>query len=345
MYVEDNMAIVAHKDVGNTRESFFKAISDVMELANWKKYIGYSVFLKLNCVSDRVIPGQCTSPWVFEAVVRKLKTKKGIKIYAGDSYTVTNKQVERCFRAWGYENIAKKYGVKLVNLSKQPMVKKNIGGEIFKELDIPKLLLDVDSIVTLPVLKTHYITKMTFSLKNQWGCITTVRQKYHTVASHCIAELNKFLKVSFAIGDASVCSEGHGPRVGKPKIMNSVLASNDLVALDSVGAKMIGMDNVEQIENAYNLGIGDINYQIKGDKIKTNKFEPAILKTHIISLVEMNLRKVPILNKIIFDTPLFKIPAYLTAIMNDLWYYKKGRFLSGPVLKNKMYNEEFKDLV
>ena len=62
-----------------TKESFFKAVSDVMELAEWKKYIGNSVFLKLNCVSDRVIPGQCTSPWVFEAVVKKLRSKKGIK--------------------------------------------------------------------------------------------------------------------------------------------------------------------------------------------------------------------------------------------------------------------------
>jgi len=345
MYAKENMAIVAHKDVGNTKESFFKAVNDVMELANWKENIGDIVFLKLNCVSDRVIPGQCTSPWVFEAVIKKLKTKKGIKIYAGDSYTVTNKQIEKCFKAWGYEDIAKKYDVVLVNLSKQLMVKKNIGGEIFKELEIPKLLLDVDSIVSLPVLKTHYITKMTFSLKNQWGCITGVRQKYHTVASQCIAELNKFLKVSFAIGDASICSEGHGPRVGKPKIMNSVLASNDLVALDSVGAKMIGMNEVEQIKYSCNLGVGDVDYQIKGDKIKIEKFEPAILKTHIISLVEMNLRKVPVLNKIIFDTPLFKIPAYLTAKMNDLWYHRKGRFLPGPILKNKMYNEEFKNLI
>ncbi len=339
------MSIVAHKDVGETKESFFKAVSDVMELAEWKKYIGNSVFLKLNCVSDRVIPGQCTSPWVFEAVVKKLRSKKDIKIYAGDSYTVTNKQIERCFEAWGYNKIAKRYDVEIVNLSKQPMVRKNIGGEIFKELDIPKLLLDVDSIVTLPVLKTHYITKMTFSLKNQWGCLTTIRHRYHNVASQCIAELNKFLKVSFAVGDASVCSEGHGPRVGKPKIMNSVLASNDLVALDTVGAKMIGIDSVEQIEYAHKLGIGNKNYQLKGDEIKISKFEPAILKTHIISLIEMNLRKIPLINKIIFDTPLFKIPAYLTALMNDLWYYKKGRFLPRPILKNKMYKEEFGDLV
>ena len=76
------MSIVAHKDVGETKESFFKAVSDVMELAEWKKYIGNSVFLKLNCVSDRVIPGQCTSPWVFEAVVKKLRSKKDIKIYS-----------------------------------------------------------------------------------------------------------------------------------------------------------------------------------------------------------------------------------------------------------------------
>ena len=127
--------------------------------------------------------------------------------------------------------------------------------------------------------------------------------------------------------------------------MNSVLASNDLVALDSAGAKMIGIDKLEQIEYAHKLGIGNKNYQLKGDEIKISKFEPAILKTHTISLIEMNIRKIPLISKLIFDTPLFKIPAYLTALMNDLWYYQKGRFLPGLILKNKMYKEEFEELI
>lgn len=39
------------------------------------------------------------------------------------------------------------------------------------EIELPRLLLEADVVVTLPVLKTHALTYFTGALKNQWGCL------------------------------------------------------------------------------------------------------------------------------------------------------------------------------
>jgi len=338
-----------------TKQELYKSVAKAMRLCNWKRHIkGKKIFLKINSLSDQVVPGQCTSPWFVEAVIQEIN--KGLKchIFVGDADVCTAKQSEKSALLWGIKEICASYkNVTYVPLSKQRTgrinAKQKIKDSSFDFIDIPRVILEADSIVTLPVLKTHNVTGMTFSMKNQWGCLPRMRHQFHLVAHKCIPEINKLLGVDFAIGDATVCLEENGPRVGRPKVMDSVFASADLVAIDSAGCHLMKMNpnKVGQIKYAAKHGLGKIDYKLIGDKMKPKKFKPSLVKNHPIVKIELFLRKIPVINYLIFKTFLFNIPAWIAAKYNSLWWYNlKGKsFARYLIKKDKLYREEFEHLI
>ncbi len=340
---------VSHKKItGNAKEYILDAVKQVMQLANWKKYIkGKKVFIKTNLLLKKVVPGLCTSPWVIEGIIKVLK-KENKEIYIGDCNVATTKQVEEAAKNWGIIDLCKKYNIQFINLSKQQTKKIPLKGKIFKHLEVPKILTEVDSIISVPVLKTHVIPGMTCALKNQWGCIPTFRQQLHPIVHEAIPEINKGLKVNFCVVDATICLEGNGPVNGMPKIVNSVFASNDLVAIDAMCADFIGLNhkNISYIMNSEKLKVGSTKYTVIGDKLKKIKFLPPKIGGSPIVNIEMKLRKIPILNYLLFKTPLFKIPAFIASRYNTIyWYKKEGKKFTKEILKNKLYKQEFEQLI
>lgn len=343
------MSTVANKKIkGESKESVIKSVEQVMLLANWKKYVkGKKVFIKTNLLLKKVVPGLCTSPWVIEGIIKVLK-KHNKEIYIGDCNVATTKQVEEAAKNWGILDLCKKYNIQFINLSKQPTKKIQVNCKVFKYLEIPEILTKVDSIITAPVLKTHMIPGMTCALKNQWGCIPAFRQQLHQVVHDAIPEINKGLKVNFAVVDATICLEGNGPVNGNPKIINSIFASNDLVAVDAMAADFIGLGhkNIKYVLNSEKLGVGTTKYKIIGDKLKQEKFLLPKMEESPIVNIEMKLRKIPIINYIIFKTPLFKIPAFFASKYNTVyWYHSKGKKHIKEILEHELYKKEFLPLL
>ncbi len=339
------MSLVIHKKIyGNSKESVLKTVKCAMELANWKKYVkGKTVFIKTNLLIKTVVPGQCTSPWVIEGIIKVLK-ENNKTIYIGDANVATAKQVEAAAKNWGIMDLCKEYNIKFINLSKQETKKVRLNGKIFKYVDIPKILTEVDSIITAPVLKTHFIHGMTCALKNQWGCLPRSRQQLHMVIKEAIPEINKALKINFAVADATICLEGNGPVNGIPKIINSIFASNDLVALDAMAADFIGLkkENIGYIKYAEEIGLGSTKYKVIGDKLSPIEFIPAKINQSLIVNIEMKLRKIPLISNLIFKTAIFKIPAFLASRYNTIyWYNIQGKKLRKEVLKDPLYKQEF----
>ncbi len=67
------MSIVAHV---KTKGDVIGDTKKVMNLAKWSEHIdGDNVFVKVNYMSDQVIPGLCTSPWVLEGVLQELTSQ------------------------------------------------------------------------------------------------------------------------------------------------------------------------------------------------------------------------------------------------------------------------------
>ncbi|MEM5883201.1 MAG: DUF362 domain-containing protein, partial [Candidatus Aenigmatarchaeota archaeon] len=150
------------------------AVKKAMKLANWKRYVkGKKIFVKINGISDQLVPGQCTSPWVIDGVLSELrKNLPKAKIYMGDANLAAAEQLNRAAKLWGFYELAEKYDANFINLSEQPLVKTDFKGKVLREMEVPKILLNVDCIVNLPVAKTHCLTTITCCLKNHWGCVT-----------------------------------------------------------------------------------------------------------------------------------------------------------------------------
>ena len=319
------------------------AVKRAMALAKWEKYVkGRKIFLKINAMGNQLVPGLNTSPFVLEAVIKTiLEKRKNIKIIIGDTDLATVKQFWHAVKLWGYEKIAKRYKCEIINLAEEKTVRKKLGGEIFDYIEIPKILTRVDSIITLPVIKTHGLTKITCCLKNSWGFLPRYRHQYHMVADKAIAEMNKAIKVNFAVVDGSICIQGKGPRTGEPKICDIILAGNDIVAVDYIVASFMGFnpEEIKHITHAEKLGIGRTkNIKLLGDVFFCANFKP--VKGNIVFRVEKLSRKIPVLRKLFFDTKLFDFFSFIVTQYNTKWWYASvGRKALREVLSHKYYGK------
>ncbi|NIM46922.1 MAG: DUF362 domain-containing protein [Candidatus Aenigmarchaeota archaeon] len=344
--------VVFLKLKGISKKEVRRTVHKSMELGNWKKFIkGKKIFVKINGISDQLVPGQCTSPWVIDSVLEKLKKSyPKSEIYIGDANLAAAKQLDRTAKLWGFYDLADKYNIKFINLSEQPLVKvNNFGGKVLKKIEVPKILLDVDTILNLPVVKTHCLTTITCCLKNHWGLLPRFRHQYHLVADQAIPDVNNyFRKTTFNVVDGTICMEGNAPRTGTPKLCNVIFAGSDRVALDYIVARFMGFDadKIKHIELAEKMRIGSRkSIKTVGDKFFINEFEAPKPHKQPIFFWEMKLRRVPVVKPILFDTPIFRCLCDIATFYNTTWWYKRfGKKHIKKILKTP-YAAEFKPLL
>ena len=123
-------------------------------------------------------PEKCvtTHPEVFRAVSEILQNV-GAKLSYGDSPALQST-----------ENVAKRSGIfKVVEELKIPLADFKRGEEVHyleghqnKKFTIAKAILDNDSVISLPKMKTHAFQRVTGAVKNQFGCIPgTLKGEFH----------------------------------------------------------------------------------------------------------------------------------------------------------------------
>jgi len=328
------MSIVANVKVD---DSAVEAVGNFFQLANWKKYIKKDgIVLKVNAVWDRIMPCCTTTPMVIDGVITQLK-KAGFKdITIADGNTPAYMNAEKSFAVLGINNVAKKHNVKVINLSHGKFIPMKIKGKVVRDIRLSETLLNANHIITLPVMKTHGITKITGAIKNQWGCLPDIRHTFHVHVNTVLADINEFFKpkLTFAVMDAIFAMEGEGPKSGDPVVVGHVLASNDIVSLDSAAAEIMGFnpDEIEQIVSLENRGIGERNFKVVGDPLPKHNFKKA--QQNLAITVEMKLRHTPFEN-FVFKTSFFEFLRVVTKIYYDIWFELKGRKHSREMMRTK----------
>ena len=143
--------------------------------------------------------GATTSPEVVESLIGYLHSRGLHDICVMESSWV-GEDTDRAFDACGYRELARRTGVKLVNLERAPAKEVQAGGV---SLRVCTDVLDVDYLINVPVLKAHCQTKMTCALKNLKGCIPdSEKRRFHRLGLHePIARLNTVLKSDLIIVD------------------------------------------------------------------------------------------------------------------------------------------------
>ncbi|MBZ0309703.1 MAG: DUF362 domain-containing protein, partial [Anaerolineae bacterium] len=322
-------------------------VREAMELADYQSHIPRSepVALKPNLGWDILIPGAISAPWVVEGVIQVLKG------YASEIYVVESDQVvvnvEDAVRKTRIWDICKKHNVPWVNMSKGQFVhSKDDSRLVLKHIHIPEILTRTH-LVTLPLMKTHNKSTLTGAIKNQWGCLETLRHNFHPVLSEALVDLNKLLKPKFAVMDATIGLEGNGPKSGFPKEMGLVLASGDLVALDATAGQIMGFDprQIEHLMLCEKHGIGTANreqIQVTGESLSDHQTKFLTAKHNAVSGLEVIFRS-SFMRKLIFETPVFNLMTWGARRYYDLWDLAYGSRIRKKVLETSAYAPQWTD--
>jgi uncharacterized protein (DUF362 family) len=214
------------------------------------------VVLKPNLVVARPADGGATThPEILEGAVRYLQ-KHGITDITVAEGSWVGDSTKRAWKTCGYEALAKRYNLRLLDTKDDAEVKIR-AGDI--DLRVCKTIVEADFLINFPVLKGHCQTDMTCCLKNMKGCIPdSEKRRYHTMGLHRpIAALNTVIKPDLHIVDG-VCGDLSFEEGGNPVQANRIMLGFDPALLDSYGAQLMGFepDEIGYLRLARDYGVG-----------------------------------------------------------------------------------------
>lgn len=213
------------------------------------------ILLKPNLLQGQE-PEKCvtTHPAVVAAVARLL-VEHGCRVVIGDSpgagivYSEAN--LQRGYARSGFSAVAEETGATL-NYDTGSEIVSFPEGEATKQFPIITPAVRADAIVVVSKVKTHMWTRMTGAAKNLFGLIPGLEKPvYHFrfqdeyAFGRMLVDLNECMKPRLQVVDAVVGMEGDGPQSGSPRKIGVVLAGSDYAAVDTVLARLIGMDPLE----------------------------------------------------------------------------------------------------
>lgn len=150
-------------------------------------------------------------------------------------------------------------------------------GVELKRMDITNMANSADAVISCSKLKTHSMTLMTGCVKNLFGCVPgTTKVEYHarfnqlSRFSNMLVDIERCVRPVISVLDAVDGMEGEGPSGGTPRHIGALLVSRDAHALDSVGARLIGLEpkDVCTLARAMERGLLDLNkVEVVGDSV------------------------------------------------------------------------------
>ncbi|MEM1564210.1 MAG: DUF362 domain-containing protein, partial [Candidatus Bathyarchaeia archaeon] len=176
------------------------------------------------------------------------------------------------FRVAGIDKISEKWKVKLVDLNKDVFVEAYPPNPIaLRKVKVAKTALE-SVIISVPKLKVHRLATVTLGIKNMMGTIASKGSMHNGRLHANIADLVSLLKPSLTVIDGIIAGEGHETN-GNPVKMDLVIAGIDPVAVDAVGAAVMGIPptKVKHLVLAEKKGLGTCrleNIEIIGESIE-----------------------------------------------------------------------------
>jgi Pyruvate/2-oxoacid:ferredoxin oxidoreductase delta subunit len=153
--------------------------------------------------------------------------------------------------------------VPLVNFEAGGWMTQSVGERAYQ---ISRVVKEADYIVNLAKFKTHVLTLLTGAIKNMFGCVPGFRKSALHLAhprparmSMALVDIFSLVPPLVSLADSVVSMDGNGPSSGRRRELGFVAASTDAVALDTVLARVAGIDpmRVPTTSEAYRRGLGE----------------------------------------------------------------------------------------
>ncbi len=243
---------------------------------------GATVLVKPNTVNPaKSGSGVVTDARIIEAVTRLVLEKGPQRVVIGEGSSVGYDFPDRvdsmdCMEKAGVLEVAHKCGVEVVDLNRDEQVEVKLDDAfVMDTFSIAKTVRLSDVILSLPVIKTHVRTGITCGLKNMKGVLPGNEKKrtHQCGLDRGIVDLNRAVRPHFTIVDGIVGLQGTHTDEADKVPLNVILASSDVVAVDTVCAAVAGFDVNEifhvNLAAEAGLGVADLAHiEVCGEKIE-----------------------------------------------------------------------------
>ncbi len=259
----------------NVDEMVHRAIELVDGLKNLSS--GKNVLIKPNVNSNDPYPAT-TNPEVIRSIIKIVREYKPKRIIIADCSNRNYRPTIESMKNVGIYQVAIQEGAEVIGL--EDMGWENIKPEKAINwtggIEITKILKQIDYLISVPVLKTHYIATYSMAIKNSVGLISDKsRSLLHSYGEpkfgSMLAEINLIHPPDFIVLDGTKAFVTGGPFTGEIKQPNIIIATPDPIAADAMGLavlKYLGTTkNIEeksvweqqQIKRAIEIGLGISN--------------------------------------------------------------------------------------
>jgi len=211
----------------------------IKALGGMNKFIGRGdkVLIKPNIGWDRTPEmAACTNPQVVKALV-EMAYQAGAKEVIVMDHTIN--QPKRCYVRSGIQEAAQQAGAKVLFADEQRLKRMNLKGEWLKEWEVFQDFVEVDKLINVPIAKVHSLSRVTLGMKNWLGAIGGSRNQLHQKIDQAMVDLAAFFKPALTVLDGYRILVRNGPQGGRTsdtKLMKTVVAGKDPVAVDAYGA-------------------------------------------------------------------------------------------------------------
>jgi uncharacterized protein (DUF362 family) len=233
-------------------------------LGGIKRFIsrGDVVVVKPNMAWDRT-PEQAanTNPEVVQEVVRLCYEAGAGKVKVFDR---TVNDPRRAYVQSGIMEAVKKVGGEIFYVDDRKFKEVTINGEAIKTWPLYTEVFEADKVINIPVAKHHSLARLTMAMKNWMGIMGGSRRQIHQRLDESLADLAMVIKPTLTILDATRILIRNGPQGGNledVKVLNTVIAGIDQVAVDSFGATLFGMkgEDLGYVKIAHKRGLGNMD--------------------------------------------------------------------------------------
>lgn len=248
--------------VASGRDPFKNTVAVVEGLGGMGKFVrkGAIVVVKPNIGWDRT-PEQAanTDPAVVAALV-EMSYKAGAKRV--NVFDVTCNDARRCYENSGIQEAARAKGAQVYFADSWNVVKARFpyaspmeGWTILRDAVV------CDTFINVPVLKHHWLTGLTLSMKNLMGICTGIRGMMHVGIGEKLVDLTDFIRPELTVIDATRFLTRNGPSGGNVEDvvrMDTVFASLDPVLADAFAFQLVKLDpsSASYLEAAAKRGFG-----------------------------------------------------------------------------------------
>jgi len=237
-----------------------------------------TVLIKPNLVRPDLgaLPAITTDPRVVIAMV-ELTQQAGVRKVAVGENPGYGMSSQFAFRAARLRSALTELGAEVCYFDEHEVVKvENHGARIFKNVLMPKPVLDADVFINVPKMKTHMHALVTLGIKNLHGLVyDEQRMLFHRQdVNHKMVDVLRIVQPSLTVIDGIWAAEGQAPLFGNViKDFNLVISGTDIVAADAVASAVMGIapHEVCMIRLAEKEGLGCANLSkidVRGKKIE-----------------------------------------------------------------------------